>query len=78
VIAPATTGSDNDGSRAVMVTDYTNNGIRSGFMLFGFILIVVAINFAAPKMDDSLAKCSEKMAKSIDAPLCAISLARGG
>jgi hypothetical protein len=42
------------------------------------MLIVVAMNFAAPKMDDSLAKCSEKMAKTIDVPVCAIPLARGG
>jgi hypothetical protein len=28
-------------STAVMETDRTNSGIRSGFMLFGFMLIVV-------------------------------------
>jgi hypothetical protein len=50
VIAPARTGSDNNSSRTVMAIDHTNNGIRSGFILFGFILIVVAIKFTAPKM----------------------------
>jgi len=37
VIAPAKTGSDNSSSRAVIAINHTNSGIRSGFMLFGFI-----------------------------------------
>lgn len=32
VIAPASTGSDSNSSSAVMATDHTNSGIRSGFM----------------------------------------------
>jgi hypothetical protein len=55
VIAPARTGSDNN-SRAVMVTDHTNSGIHSSFMLFGFILIVVVMKFTAPRIDDTPAK----------------------
>jgi hypothetical protein len=43
VIAPAKTGSDSSSNRAVMAIDYTSSGIRSGFMLFGFMLIVVVI-----------------------------------
>jgi hypothetical protein len=78
VIAPANTGSDNNSSSAVMAIDHTNRGIRSGFMLFGFILIVVVMKFTAPRMDDTPAKCREKMARSTDAPACAIPLARGG
>ena len=62
------TGKDNNSSRAVMAIDHTNSGIRSGFMLFGFILIVVVIQFTAPRMEDIPAKCREKMAKSTDAP----------
>ena len=65
-------------SRAVMETDHTNSGIRSGFMLFGFMLIVVEMKFIAPRMHDTPAKCREKMARSADAPACAIPLARGG
>jgi hypothetical protein len=61
-----------------MAIDHTNSGIRSGFMHFGFMLIVVVINFTAPRMDDTPAKCREKMARSTDAPACAIPLARGG
>jgi hypothetical protein len=78
VIAPASTGSDNNSNRAVMAIDHTNSGIRSGFMLFGFMLIVVVMKFTAPRIDETPAKCNEKMAKSTDAPACAIPLARGG
>jgi hypothetical protein len=68
VIAPANTDSDSNSSRAVMAIDYTNSGIRSGFMLFGFILIMVVMKFTAPKIDDTPAKCNEKIARSTDAP----------
>jgi len=34
VIAPASTGSDSNSSKAVIAIDHTNSGIRSGFMLF--------------------------------------------
>jgi hypothetical protein len=78
VIAPARIGSDNNNSRAVIAIHHTNRGIRSGFMLFGFMLIVVVIKFTAPRIDDTPAKCKEKMARSTDAPSCAIPLARGG
>lgn len=78
MIAPARTGRDRRSNRAVMATDHTNSGIRSGFMLFGFMLIVVEMKFTAPRIDDTPARCREKMAKSTDAPACAIPLARGG
>jgi hypothetical protein len=47
-------------------------------MLIGFMLIVVEMKFTAPRIDETPAKCSEKIAKSTDAPACAILLARGG
>lgn len=78
MIAPANTGRDSNRSRAVMATDHTNSGIRSGFMFFGFMLIVVEIKFTAPRIDETPARCKEKMAKSTDAPAWAIPLARGG
>jgi hypothetical protein len=68
VIAPASTGRDSRSSRAVMAIDHRNSGIRSGFMLFGFKLIVVVMKFTAPRMDDTPAKCNEKMARSTDPP----------
>jgi hypothetical protein len=42
------------------------------------MLTVVVIEFSAPKMEDTPAKCREKMARFTDAPACAIPLARGG
>ena len=78
MIAPARTGKDSRSSRAVIAIDHTNSGIRSGFMLFGFILIVVVMKFTAPRIDDTPAKCKEKIARSTDAPACAIPLASGG
>jgi hypothetical protein len=78
VIAPARTGRDSSSSSAVIATAHTNSGIRSGFMFIGFMLIVVEIKFTAPRMDDTPAKCSEKIARSTDAPAWAIPLAKGG
>jgi len=66
VIAPASTGRDRSSSRAVIATDHTNSGIRSGFMFFGFMLIVVEIKFPAPRTDDDTpAKCKEKTARNV-------------
>jgi len=42
------------------------------------MLIVVVIKFTAPRIEDTPAKCREKMARSTDAPVCAIPLARRG
>jgi len=51
VIAPASTGSDRSrSSRAVMVTNHTNRGVRSGFILFGYLLIVVEMKCTAPRI----------------------------
>jgi hypothetical protein len=41
-------------------------------------MLTVVIKFTALKMEDTPAKCGEKMAASTDAPACAIPLARGG
>ena len=65
-------------SWTLMETDHMNGGIRSGFMFFGFMLIVVEMKFTAPRMDDTPVKCREKMARSTDVPSCAIPRARGG
>jgi hypothetical protein len=78
VIAAARTGRDSSSSRAVMAIAHTNSGIRSGFILFDFILIVVVIQYTAPRIEDNAGKCKEKMARSTDTPACAIHLARGG
>ena len=52
VTAPARTGNDSASSRAVMTINHTNSGIRSGFILFVFLLIVVVIKFTAPRIED--------------------------
>jgi len=78
VVASARTGSDNSGSRTIMAIDLTNSGIRLGFIIFGFMLIVGVIQFTAPRIEDTPAKCREKMARSTDAPACTVPLARGG
>ena len=44
-----------------MAIDHTNSGIRSGFMLFRFMLIFVLIKFTAPRMEDTPAKCKEEI-----------------
>jgi|LQAB01.1.fsa_nt_gi hypothetical protein len=78
VMAPASTGNDSNNKMAVIITAHTNRGICSDFMLDGFILIAVEIKFTAPKIDDTPARCKEKIVKSTDAPAWAIPLANGG
>jgi hypothetical protein len=41
-------------------------------------LLVVVIKFTAPRMEDTPAKCREKIVRSTDAPAFAIPLARRG
>jgi len=60
VIAPARTGRESNSRRAVIAIDHTNSGIRSGFMLFGFILIVVVIKFTVPRIEDTPAKWRDR------------------
>lgn len=42
------------------------------------MLITVVIKFTAPRMEDTPARCSEKIPKSTDAPACAIAADNGG
>jgi hypothetical protein len=46
--------------RAVVETDHTNSEIRLGFVLFGFMLIVVEMKFTAPRMYDTLPKVGRR------------------
>jgi hypothetical protein len=39
----ASKGKDRSSRRSVIASDHTNSGIRLGFMLFGFLLIVVEV-----------------------------------
>lgn len=78
VIAPARTGRLNSKSTAVITTDHTNKGTRSSRRPLDRILMTVVMKFNAPIMDDTPARCSEKIAKSTDGPAWAMFLDRGG
>jgi len=67
-MAPANTGSDRRSSTAVIFTDHTNKGKRSNRIPRHRILIIVVIKLTAPKIDETPAKCNEKIAKSTDPP----------
>lgn len=47
-------------------------------MAGGFILIMVVIKLIAPRIDDTPARCREKMVRSTDAPAWARFPAKGG
>jgi hypothetical protein len=68
VIAPASTGKERRSKMAVIKTDHTNKGIRSIVIPLDRILMVVVIKFTAPRMEDTPARCKEKIAKSTEAP----------
>jgi len=78
VIAPARTGRDRSSRIAVSITAHTNKGIRSNDIPIDRMLIIVVIKLIAPRIDEIPAKWSLKMARSTDAPLCAILDDNGG
>ena len=78
VIAAANTGSDNNNKNTVINTAHTNKGKRSNFIPSQRILITVVIKFKAPKIEDTPAKCKEKIAISTEGPACAILEDNGG
>ena len=78
MIPAARTGRERRSSTAVTNTAHTNNGVWYCERAGGFILIIVVIKLIAPKMDDTPARCSEKIVRSTDAPAWARLPARGG
>lgn len=78
VIPAASTGRESTSKIAVISTDHTNSGMRSTRSPFVRMLITVEMKFTAPKIDDTPAKCREKMARSTDGPLWAMLPANGG
>lgn len=54
---------------AVTKTAQTNNGSLSNVILGALILIVVAMKFVAPNIDEAPAKCKLKIAKSTAGPV---------
>lgn len=74
----ARTGRDNSRSTAVIRTAQTNRGVWYWEMAGGFMLIMVVIKLMAPRIEETPARCREKMVKSTEAPACARFPARGG
>lgn len=68
VIPAAKTGRDNRSSTAVINTDHTNKGVWYCERAGGFILMIVVIKLMAPRMDETPARCREKIVKSTEAP----------
>lgn len=78
VIPAASTGRERSRRTAVISTDQTNNGVWYCVMAGGFMLIIVVMKLIAPRIEDTPARCSEKMVRSTDAPACAKLPASGG
>lgn len=68
VIAPARTGKLSKSKSAVIPTAHTNKGIRSKVIPKDRILMIVVIKFTAPKIEETPARCREKILKSTEAP----------
>lgn len=68
VIAPASTGNDNNRRITVISTAHTKRGIRPNRKPLHRILMTVVIKLMAPKIDEAPAKCKEKIARSTDGP----------
>ena len=78
VIAPAKTGKDNKSKIAVKNTAQTKSGIRSIVIPALRMLITVVIKLTAPRIEETPAKCKEKIPISTEAPACAIPADKGG
>lgn len=78
VIAPAKTGRESRRRIAVINTAQQNKGIRSIVIPSLRMFIIVVIKFTAPRMDDTPARCNEKIAKSTAGPGCASIDLKGG
>lgn len=78
MIPAARTGNDSSSRTAVIKTAHTNRGVWYCEIAGGFILIIVVMKLMAPRIDDTPARCSEKIVRSTEAPACARFPAKGG
>jgi len=78
VIAPASTGRDRSRSTVVIRTAQAKRGIASSTRPKARRFPRVLIKLIAPRIDETPARCREKIAKSTEPPLWAILLDRGG
>ena len=77
-MAPANTGSDSKSKSVVINTDQTKSLTRSQIIPGERILAIVVKKLIAPKIEDTPAKCKEKIAKSTAWPEWAIGPESGG
>ena len=78
VMPAANTGSERSSNMAVIITDHTNRGVWYCDIAGGFMLMIVVIKLMAPKIEETPAKCKEKMVRSTEAPEWARLPAKGG
>ena len=71
-MAPANTGSDSSNRNTVTRIDHTNSGILCMVMPGARMLKIVVMKLMAPRIDDAPAMWSERIAKSIAGPGCAL------
>ena len=62
----------------VISTDHSNRGVWYCDIAGGCIVIIVVIKLISPKIEETPAKCREKMVRSTEAPAWARLPARGG
>jgi len=77
-MAPANTGKESNSKTAVISTAQANSGIRSINIPNTRKFPNVLIKLTAPKIDLTPARWREKIAKSTEAPACAMLLESGG
>jgi hypothetical protein len=77
-MAPASTGKESSSRIAVIKTDQTNKGIWSIVIPGLRMLMIVEIKLIAPRIEETPAKCKEKMAMSTAPPGCPMFDLRGG
>ena len=70
VIAPASTGKDNNNKKAVTRIDQANKGILCIVIPGALILKIVVMKFIAPRIEDAPARCKLNIARSIAGPGC--------
>src|SRR5207237_1768767 len=68
VIAPASTGSDNNNRNTVTRIDHTNSGILCKVMPGARMLKMVVMKLMAPRIDEAPARWIDRMAKSTAGP----------
>jgi len=68
VIAPASTGNDNNSKTAVIRTAHTNRGNLCIVIPGALIFIIVVMKFIAPRIEEIPARCRLKIARSTAPP----------